>query len=218
MKRALNFDSLARVYRWMEWLTFGPFLHRCRCAFLAEMKTAHSALIFGDGDGRFTARLLEENSSVAIDAVDLSQHMLQALVGRVGSHAGRVRTHLADARLLQPPHPPYDLVVTHFFLDCLSTAEVADLALTIRAGVSPSARWIISDFSTPSTVFGWLVARPLVTVLYCAFWLLTGLRRLRLPNHHQALTHAGFSLNRRQTSLGGLLTSEIWTLSPQTPA
>ena len=218
MKRAPNFDSLAGVYRWLEWITFGPFLHRCRCTFLPEMRTACAALILGDGDGRFTARLLGENGVVLIDAIDSSRAMLQSLQHRAGIHSGRVRIHLVDARSSLPPHPPYDLVVTHFFLDCLSTEEVAALARQIRTCVSPSARWIVSDFSTPSNLFGWLVARPLVTALYFAFWLLTGLRRFRLPDHPRALTDAGFILHRRQTLLGGLLASEIWIPSPQRPA
>lgn len=217
MKRAPNFDSLAGIYRWMEWITFGPFLHRCRCAFLGEMRSARAALILGDGDGRFTARLLEENSVVLIDAVDLSRRMLLALIARAGIHSGRVRIHPVDARLWLPPNTSYDLVVTHFFLDCLSTAEVAELAARIRTSMSPSARWVVSDFSTPATVFGWLVARPLVTALYFAFWLLTGLRRLRLPNYRQALIDAGFTLDRSHTLLGGLLTSEIWRSTPQLP-
>src|SRR6185437_1080687 len=56
-----KFDRLARVYRWMEWLSFGPYLSRCRRAFLPQLRDARRALVLGDGDGRFTAALLRRN-------------------------------------------------------------------------------------------------------------------------------------------------------------
>jgi hypothetical protein len=36
-----------------------------------------------------------------------------------------------------------------------------------------------------------------------------------LPDHAAALRVAGFTLNRRQTSLGGLLVSELWSAGPE---
>ena len=105
-----NFDRLARIYKWMEFVTFGPFLSRCREAFLSEVRSARRAVVLGDGDGRFTAELLHVNSQVRIDAVDASPAMLQALLRRVRKNAGRVSAHCADARDWQPANPPYDLV------------------------------------------------------------------------------------------------------------
>src|ERR1700738_3284338 len=87
---APNFDRLAGAYRWMEAFSFGPWLWRCRCAFLGEMRTARRALVLGDADGRFTSRVLGENPVVRIDAVDISPAMLGALLRRAGQHADRV--------------------------------------------------------------------------------------------------------------------------------
>ncbi len=211
MKRAPNFDHLARIYRWMELFTFGPWLARCRFAFLPRLLNARNALVLGDGDGRFTARLLQQNPSVLIDALDASPRMLQALVLNASPRSGRIRVHPADARLWIPANPPYDLVATHFFLDCLSTREVADLAARLRPHLTPHARWVISEFATPRSPFGWFIALPVVTALYFAFGVLTGLDRFHLPNHHQALSQAGFTLLDRQQRLGGLLVSELWS-------
>ena len=215
MKRAPNFDHLAGIYRLLEAVTFGPMLACCRNAFLPELRAARTALIYGDGDGRFTVRLLQENPVVLIDAADSSRAMLMALMHRVGIQSGRVRIHPVDARLWDPPPGPYDLIVTHFFLDCLSTADFAALAQRLRSRITPLARWVVSDFATPNTVFGWLVARPLVTALYLAFDVLTGLNRLWLPNHRTALTEAGFTLREERKSLFGLLVSQVWIPTPQ---
>ena len=214
MKRPPNFNRLARSYRQMEQLTFGQWLWRCRCAFLGELGSCRSALVLGDGDGRFSARLLEENPTVIVDALDASPLMLLELVRNAGLRASRVRVHQADARYWEPQNPRYDLVVSHFFLDCLTTKEVKSLVARLRPCVKPGALWVVSEFSTPPGWYGWLVARPLVTALYLIFGLLTGLTVFRLPKYHEALEQAGFVSVERRHWLRGLLVSELWVIPP----
>jgi SAM-dependent methyltransferase len=206
-----NFDRLAALYRWMELATFGPWLQWCRCAWLDRLICCRHALVLGDGDGRFTARLLRANPALTLDAVDASPAMLKALVRRAGPFAGRVTLHSADARLWLPAGQPYDLVVTHFFLDCLTTEEVRMLAKAVRASVDDRALWVVSEFAIPRNRFGRFVARPLVAGLYRAFGWLTGLAVRSLPEYANALGQAGFTLKGRRTWLGGLLTSEVWS-------
>jgi SAM-dependent methyltransferase len=206
-----NFDGLARFYRWMELFTFGPYLARCRSAFLGDLSGCRRALVLGDGDGRFTAELLRTNATIEVDAVDASPAMLSALLRRAGENAGRISIHCADARKFLPPNPPYDLVATHFFLDCLNTEEVRSLAVTLRNSLSTSAVWAVSEFAVPSGWFGRLAARPLIGLLYHSFGLLTGLSVRSLPDYAAALREDGFRLDRRRSFLHGLLVSEVWS-------
>lgn len=215
-QRPANFDFLARSYLLMELFTFGPYLARCRNTFLRECAKSLRALVLGDGDGRFTAQLLRINPEIEIDAVDASPKMLEALVRRVGPDRDRVCTFCADIRDFQPPNPPYDLVVTHFFLDCLRTEEVCSLAATLRSAVAENALWIVSDFSVPAGRFGRLVAGPLVWSLYRAFGVLTGLSIRKLPDYPTALAQAGFSLKRQSPQLHHLLISELWATTAGT--
>ena len=212
-----NFDRLAGAYRWMEWLSFGPLLERCRRAFLGELTAARRVLVLGDGDGRFTAELLRVNPEVRVDAVDASPAMLRALVQRAGADAGRVRTIVADIRDFGRDWKPdgadaYDLVVSHFFLDCLTTEEVAALAFSVREHLAEGARWVVSDFAVPEGFAGRLVGRLLVGFLYRIFGLLTGLRVRELLDHVAALGGAGFGMVERREMLFGLLFSEVWGL------
>lgn len=215
---APDFDPLARVYRWMEWCTFGPWLGWCRSHFLGELGHCRRALVLGDGDGRFTARLLAANSSVAVTAVDASPAMLHLLARRAAAHAARLYTTRADARSWRPvvpassTHfgPPYDLVVSHFFLDCLTTGEVHALAAAVRRSTASRAVWAVSEFALPPGRLSGFLGRLLIGFLYWAFGRLTGLRVTRLPNHARALERAGFSLYKRRSRLGGLLASELW--------
>ena len=221
-----DFNRLARPYRWMEFASFVPVLWWCRCTFLDKFRGCRRALVLGDGDGRFTARLLQTNQAIRIDAVDASTAMLSALIRSAGPSTCRVRTFEADARCWRPadaesapdaddfPRQPYDLIVTHFFLDCLTTAEVESLARALRSATAPSARWVISEFAVPPGWFGRLIAAPLIAALYLAFGMLTGLKVRTLPDYASSLRHAGFSLQQRRAWLRGLLVSEIWHVGP----
>jgi ubiquinone/menaquinone biosynthesis C-methylase UbiE len=208
-----DFDCIARIYRWMEWFSFGPWLSRCRRTYLTRMAARESALVLGDGDGRFTAALLAANARIEIDAVDASGTMLQALARRARPHGDRVRTYMADARRWGPRGRRYDLVVTHFFLDCLSTDEIRELAAAVRPNLSRGAMWVVSEFAIPESRLGRLLWRPLVCGLYLAFGLLTGLSVRRLPDHRSALLDSGFTLTETRSLLRGLLVSELWIAS-----
>jgi len=210
-----DFNRLAHIYRWMELATFGPWLHWCRCAFLGRVADCPRVLVLGDGDGRFTARLLHANPHTQIDAVDASPAMLNELRRRAGTNANRVRAWNTDARFWHPEGPPYDLVVTHFFLDCLTAAEVETLAMTVGCAITPSAKWLISEFAIPPSAYGRLFARPLISSLYWAFGRLTGLMVRKLPDYRAALRNRGYGLVARRNWLGGLLVSELWSFNAQ---
>jgi SAM-dependent methyltransferase len=211
-----NFDLVARPYRWMEYLTFGPCLHRCRTHFLARSAESRHALVLGDGDGRFLAQLLVANPQLHAETVDLSPKMLRLLAHRAhAAHptsAARLRTHAADARNFIPARQ-YDLVVTHFFLDCLTQPELEALIARIVPHLEPNARWVVSDFQIPPGPLR-LPARFLVRALYFAFRLLTGLRTKQLPDYAAALTTAGFTLADSHVSLRGLLLTQLWEYTP----
>lgn len=206
-----GFDRIARPYRWLEYLSFGPMLERSRNHRLPELQHKRRALIIGDGDGRFTARLLKENSEITVDAVDISPAMLTLLATRAtkAEASNRITTHCTDAFAFSPTEH-YDLLITHFFLDCLSTSEVHQLAATLRPHLAPEALWVISDFDIPPTGPSVLPARILIGFLYRAFGLLTGLKTRHLPDYRSALQSASLQCKSRKAWLGGLLYSELW--------
>jgi hypothetical protein len=207
-----GFDRLARPYRWMEYLTFGPALHRCRTHFLPRLHNIRNVLVLGDGDGRFTAQLMRQIPQARVTAIDASSRMLAQLQSRCASHTQRLTTHQANLPAALPPliaNQTYDLVATHFFLDCLTTEEVKQLATTIRPHLSANALWVVSDFAIP----GGLLHRPaalVVAALYRSFRILTGLQTQRLPQHADAFAHSDFQQIQQNKVLGGLLVSELW--------
>jgi ubiquinone/menaquinone biosynthesis C-methylase UbiE len=217
--RQPRFDRVARIYRAMEYLSFGPLLERCRFFHLPRLGAAQRALVMGDGDGRFIARLLAEHEDMRADAVDLSPAMLGLLRGRVVARGalGRLTVACADARAFTPPARNYNLVVTHFFLDCLTTEEAAQLIARVRPRLAPGAVWLVSEFAVPPQ--GHLrrrLAQSLIASLYAAFRLLTGLRVRSIPAWRDLLGQAGFAPVAAHAWLGGILVSELWQLAETT--
>ena len=217
-----NFNRVARVYRWAEYLAFGHALERCRSRYLPEVGHCRSALVLGDGDGRFLSRLLQQNTAMTANVVDSSASMLALLQRRVdrGNGQHRVALHHADARNFLPPVGDCDLIVTHFFLDCFTNAELETLVPRIASKVRPGALWLVSEFNIPANSPMRLPARIIIRLLYLAFRLLTGLRPTHLPDQSATLISAGLRRIRQHPSLGGLLVSELWqvgTLPAQHP-
>jgi len=140
--------------------------------------------------------------------------LLRERCERTGLGTGqRLHRHHTDALafLAAPSRGAYDLVVTHFFLDCLTQPEVNALAAAIAARLTPGGLWLVSDFRIPLG-FMRLPAKLLVQGLYLAFRILTGLRADRLPDHETALSRAGFRRIALHQSFFGILTTELWTL------
>jgi SAM-dependent methyltransferase len=213
---------MARFYRVLEYLSFGPVLERCRFHYLQTLAAGHPtrALVLGDGDGRFLARLLVACPNLAAEAVDASPAMLRLLRARSASQGAqpRLTAFCADARSFTPSPGGYDRVATHFFLDCLTESETDDLIRRLLPHLIPGALWVVSEFEVPSgSRMRAALARALIASLYAAFRLLTGLRTRRIPPWRRLLTNSGFTCAASHSFLGGLLVTEIWQ-SPQATA
>ena len=199
----MNFDPVARWYRWLEYLGFGGELQRRRLAFLGDVADARRALVLGEGDGRFLVRLVRQNRGASIDYIDLSWRMLELARKRAGSDSVSYRH--GDARTIALPQNEYDLVCTHFFLDCLNEDEAEALVERVGRAAARQAHWLVSEFRQAT----WW-ARAVVRSLYWFFRVTTGLKTMRLIDHHPLLERAGFRLRRFETARWGLLASELW--------
>jgi ubiquinone/menaquinone biosynthesis C-methylase UbiE len=212
MSSPANFDLIARPYRALEYMTLGRKLEQTRLHFLPRLKAARNALVLGDGDGRFLASFLAANTTVEATAVDGSAAMLEILRRRCSLYADRLKTVQADALTFTPATDvPYDIVVSHFFLDCFTEEQLQQLIARITPALRPGGRWLISDFRVPPGSMH-LPARAFVRSLYLAFRILTGLRVTHLPDHAGRLSAAGFQCVGQQMFLSGILTTELWEL------
>jgi SAM-dependent methyltransferase len=212
--RPPDFDFIAQPYRALEYITLGRTVERTRLHFLPSLMPARRALVIGDGDGRFLAKLLAENTALHATVVDTSAAMLELLSRRCAPFADRLETHQTDALSFVPTDSePYDLAVTHFFVDCLTQEELRLLAERIAPLLAPGALWVVSDFRIAEGALRW-PSRLFIRTLYFGFRILTGLRTTHLPDHVSALTAAGLIRIDAQLLLAGILTAELWQKSP----
>jgi len=204
----MNCDGIARWYWALEYLAFGRALERRRLEYLNDVADARHVLILGDGDGRFTAEFVRKNSGATVESVDLSGRMIAIASKRVAGFSTNVRFRVGDARSIAF-EGRYDLVVTHFFLDCFRNDELLGLVERVAQSCDAGARWVISEFGLPESGLERTLAWALVRFMYFCFWLTTGLGVKQLPDYARALEKHGFQVVRRRAVLGGLLVSEI---------
>src|ERR1700712_1506022 len=138
----MNCNRLAPFYECIEKAAFGGRLQRHRTAFLAAAEDKRHALVLGDGDGRFTQVLTRTYPELRIDSVEISAGMLAQARKRLTSDS-HITLIEADAFEIRLPEAYYDIVFTHFFLDCFNTEQVAALLRRVSLALTPRAVWVI---------------------------------------------------------------------------
>ena len=209
----MSFDPLARHYRWMEWLLAGNKLQRCRTAFFDCVGAARRVLIAGEGNGRFLTECRRRLPDARIIVVDASAGMLRAARDRLTRHGldpeGVGLIH-ADALVWKPEAQAFDLIVTHFFLDCFPPKELKQVIANLARAAAPGAAWLLADFHMPASWLPRCRARAIHAMMYAFFRLATRIPARRLTPPEDFLGAHNFALLGRQSSEWGLLHSDIW--------
>ena len=73
----MSFEAIAPHYRWLERVTAGPLLQRCRIEFIHEIKDARNILLLGEGRGRCLVEVRQQNPEAQITCIDASACMLE---------------------------------------------------------------------------------------------------------------------------------------------
>jgi ubiquinone/menaquinone biosynthesis C-methylase UbiE len=210
----VSFDALAPWYRTLEWIAFGDDLQRCRTACLGEIAAPRRALVVGEGNGRFLCELLRQHPGVAVDCVDASQRMLQLarqrLERELPDRMQCVRFLHQDLTSWSPPAHHYDLVVTHFFLDCFAEAQLAAIIGKLAQAATENSNWLLADFCVPPRGVARFRARAWLAVMYRFFRLTAGIDAQQLVDPTPFLRDEGFAMARQHFFRKGMLKSEMW--------
>jgi len=204
----MNFDRLAPFYRAMELFTAGGKLQRCRMAFLEDIPVPRRILLAGEGHGRFLPECVRKFPEAAITVVDASKRMLD-LSGRARA-THRVDYIHTDILEWEIPDGSYDLIVTHFFLDCFTAEELPRVIGKLVSAATPEADWLVADFEiAPSGIAKWR-SRVILWMLYTFFRVVGGLKADTLIAPDALLESMGFQKKGRRSYEWGLLKSEWW--------
>jgi len=209
----MSFDALAPHYRWMEFVLAGNKLQRCRTAFLTQVAGRKRVLIVGEGNGRFLLACRRTLKHARIICLDASVRMLALAKARLQSSGlgldGIEFIH-ADALGWEAPAAAFDLIVTHFFLDCFRPEQLERILALLAGAATLDAAWLLADFQVPPAGLRRYRALLIHRAMYLFFRYATRLPAWSLTVPDTFLEAHGFALRQRRLSEWGLLRSDRW--------
>ena len=131
-------------------------------------------------------------------------------LARYRARSSRVRFHFADIRDWTPNCRNYDLIVTHFFLDCFDRVQLPIVIEKIAAATVLNARWLISDFVCPSNGLRRIHATIYLRAMYSFFRCVANLETRKLIDPSPMVRALGFELREREDMRFGLVSSQFW--------
>jgi len=210
----MQFDRIAPYFDWMERLCASGLMQRCRTAQIHRTKNCRHALLAGEGHGRFLEALLLANPEIHVTSVEWSRKMIdysRHRLTRRGLDLSRVTFQHANLLDCKLPETQFDLIVTHFFLDCLKPAQIKRVVRSMADRSAPDAIWLLADFCIPECA-GWRRWRAIgiVTSLYLFFRLTLNLPARGLTPPDRFLRACDFELHDRKLMSCGLMHSDFW--------
>jgi ubiquinone/menaquinone biosynthesis C-methylase UbiE len=197
----------------MEFVLAGEKLQRCRTAFLDQISAPEHILIWGEGNGRFLVECCRKWRDARIVCADASERMLALAnerIERFGLDASGIEFLTADVLEWSPLKKVFDLVVTHFFLDCFRPEQLQQIVDKLAFAARPNASWLLADFQTPLVGLQRWRATLILNVMYLFFRVVTRLPARSLVSPDPYLTNNEFFLRERHVSEWGLLHTDLW--------
>jgi trans-aconitate methyltransferase len=209
----VSFDLVALHYRWLETITFGNALQRARTCWIDTLARPKRTLILGEGDGRFLCELVRAYPKIDIDCIDASEAMLQLARARLRRRHPESFSRVNFIRediLKWSPRKSYDLLVTHFFLDCFPDRELQAIIAKLASAAEPGAVWLVADFTIPRKRFARAHARLWLRMMYAFFRATAGIAAKELVDPIPYLDGYGFTRASENLSRGKMLRSDVY--------
>ena len=153
-------------------------------------------------------------SSVEVDCLDASERMLQLARERVEQtwpdRAAHVRFLHDDITSWIPLENHYDLIVTHFVLDCFREPELRLIVQKLAGAATQTGTWLLADFRVPSGGFARLRARVWLALMYGFFRVTARIEANELIDPAPCMQSQGFTLAMQHQFKSEMLKSESW--------
>lgn len=209
----MSFNTLAPYYHGMEILFAGRLMQRSRTAFLEKARSCQHALLVGEGPGCFLSALLAANPHVQVTCVEHSAGMIRQArwhLNRNRLDEKRVVFVQQNALTWSCPSTQFDLLATHFFLDCFPAEQLDPLVRQLGKAATHKASWLLADFQMPPDGWHRYRALTITALLYTFFRCATGIAASRLTPPDNFLRATGFQLMQRLEWNLGLFHSDLW--------
>jgi ubiquinone/menaquinone biosynthesis C-methylase UbiE len=152
-------------------------------------------------------------AEIEVDCIDASEAMLQLARARLRRmHPESFsRVHFVHENILKwTPRKSYDLLVTHFFLDCFPGRELQAIIAKLASAAEPSALLLLADFTIPRKRFARAHARLWLRMMYTFFRASAGIAAKELVDPIPYLDGYGFTRASGNLSRGSMLRSDVY--------
>ncbi|MCB1327159.1 MAG: class I SAM-dependent methyltransferase [Spirochaetales bacterium] len=210
-----GFDRLAPLYD-LGTLPLASYLRMARSELLKHIPAPRSVLAIGDGSGRGVADLLARGKPERVCLVDISEAMLERAHRRCAAieTGAKIEYVHADIRELKFDGSfAFDLVLTHFLLDCFENSQVRAIVERVSRVCTPNALWYASDFSQCRGLAA-LPADAIVRMLYGFFRVTCGIDADQLPDYGTCFEKSGWHELQRQEYLQGWIFGALYARLP----
>lgn len=212
----MSFDFIAPHYRWLEHIAFANTLQKARIFFLNQISQPRRVLLAGEGNGRFLREFAQKFPEACVDCVDGSERMLQLARAQLrDDKGGRIKFFQYDVRRWVPDENVYDVIVTHFFLDCFTEAQIERVVATLAKAATPNAVWLLADFSVPRERLQKLHAKAWLWIMHRFFRGLARICARKLTDPSPFLEGEGFRCAQWEQWRLGLVGSQLWQRNRQ---
>lgn len=211
----MSFDRLAGHYRWMEAVLVGDLLQRARTQWLSAVQNPRRVLLAGEGPGRMLVACAAAWPRSHFTVVDQSSAMLARARQHWSVRTGKLQVEFrqADLRARWPEPGDFDLIITHFFLDCFNPDELTMVIANLAGAATSRAAWLITDFQVPPRGWRRIRARLILCLAYRFFRLATDISARAITPPDSRLVATGFNLRRRELLNFDLLHADLWARS-----
>ena len=207
-----NFDGVASIYLFLETITFGNQLQKCRTSMISHLTNSKQVqvLVLGEGNGRFLEAFCKANPLAELLVIDESPRMLDLAKRRIANANPPINNQIEFrcANVFEILHlsGTFDLIVCNFFLDCFTSSEIGHLLGLFRQMLLESGSLVVGDFRKPHSIFGTFILK----IMHVFFKKTAGISATELTDLHAMLLESSFQKTVEKKLFFGFLNSSIW--------
>jgi ubiquinone/menaquinone biosynthesis C-methylase UbiE len=211
-----NFDSVALWYDTLAAWIFGKAIRQAQLETIAWIPDGSAVLIIGGGTGWLLQELLARKKLQKVVYLEASGRMLdltrKKLKGLSPALTATVELRHGTEQRLNPAEP-FDVIVTHFFLDIFAPARLQQVTASLKKVLNPHGLWLITDFRLSGTQTGlrYWWKKVLVRSMYLFFRIFCRISGKTLPDFEHVFTELGMQPAHKKYFYRGLIFSAVYT-------
>jgi ubiquinone/menaquinone biosynthesis C-methylase UbiE len=201
-----RFNWIAKYYDLLSGFVFGKAISRSQLCFLNSIPPRSTILILGGGTGSILKPLLDLNPSCKILYIEASGKMISLAKRRLGRpNFERIRfIHGTESAI--PAEMDFDVIITNFFLDIFSEAEVLRVAASLYKKLRTHGFWYVSDFVDEGKWW----QKGVLCLMYRFFGETGSIDAMQLPGWQRILKSVGLRAVQDKDFYGAFIKSIVY--------